>query len=128
MTDNINEPCPRSMSTHSWQMGKPFSYTCYYCGVQMSKRSEPTEDDVGQFAAQFSQENHMVNMRQRSGSVDSTDPLVGFLYILIRDHVPLGVIEEIMLAHVEYDQSDNQFTNGWLANYCKDLANRLKDK
>lgn len=69
---------------------------------------------------------HMARMRERSGAVDSEDPLVSFLYILLRDHLPSGVIEGIMLEHVQYGQSDSHFTNGWLANYCKDLAERLR--
>lgn len=70
---------------------------------------------------------HMKDMRARSGNVDSTDPLVSFLYILMRDHLPIADVESIMINHVEYGMSDTQFTNGWLANYCKDIAARLKN-
>lgn len=73
-----------------------------------------------------SRNNHMRDMRERSGVIDSTDPLVSFLYILMRDHLATGIIEEIMLNHVEHGQSESHFTNGWLANYCKDIAARLK--
>lgn len=66
----------------------------------------------------------MKSLRERSGKIDSTDPLVSFLYILMRDHILVGEVEEIMLHHVDYGNS--QFTNGWLAQYCIDVANRLK--
>lgn len=69
-------------------------------------------------------EIHMNALRERSGSVDSSDPLVSLLYILIRDHLPLGVVEEVMMRHC--GPGDSRFTNGWLATYCKDLAKRLR--
>lgn len=68
----------------------------------------------------------MKELRERSGSVDSNDPLVSFLYILMRDHLPLGKVEEIVMNHAQYGQEDSYFTNGWLANYCKDIAERLR--
>lgn len=68
--------------------------------------------------------SYMAEMRLRSGSVNSDDPLVDFLYILLRDHLPAGTVEEIMLNHVNKEES--QYTNGWLANYALDIATRLK--
>jgi len=69
---------------------------------------------------------YMEEIRERSGEVNSEDPLVSFLYILMRDHLPTGVVEGIMKDHVP-DQVV-KFTNGWLANYAKDIAERLKEK
>lgn len=66
-------------------------------------------------------------LRSRSGFVDSTDPLVSFLYILMRDHVPAGVVEEITRNHCEKDLSDANFCNGFIANYAKDVARRLQN-
>ena len=66
-------------------------------------------------------------MRVRSGSIDSRDPLVAFLYTLSRDYVTPGVVEEIMLRHVEIpDVEENQYTNGWLASWAADVASRLR--
>ncbi len=62
-------------------------------------------------------------MRERSGEVDSNDPLVAFLYVLMRDHLTPGNVEQIMLGHVTGNES--QFTNGWLATYAADVAARL---
>lgn len=63
-------------------------------------------------------------MRERSGMVSSDDSLVSLLYELMRDYVPPGTIEGIM-ASCKTD-TETVFTNGWLANYAKDLANRLR--
>jgi hypothetical protein len=49
--------------------------------------------------------------------------LVSFLYELMRDHVPPGVIEEIMRKTM--GPSAVVYTNGWLAKYAEDVANRL---
>lgn len=65
-------------------------------------------------------------LRERSGSVDSSDPLVSFLYILLRDHVPAGVVEGIMQGHVEVPEKDTEFCNGFIARYAKDVAARLR--
>lgn len=64
-------------------------------------------------------------MRQRSGSIKINNRLISFLYELMRDHLPPGVIEEIVQA--SEDDPDVLYTNGWLAKYAEDLANRLKD-
>lgn len=69
----------------------------------------------------------MKELAARSGNVASKDSLVSFLYILMRDHLPIGTIEAIMLQHIQYGQHDSQFTNGWLANYAKDIADRLNE-
>lgn len=62
-------------------------------------------------------------LRERSGSVDINSKLVSFLYQLMRDHLSAGVIEEIVR---ESEDPDVAYTNGWLAKYAEDLANRLK--
>ena len=65
-------------------------------------------------------------LRYRSGSVNSTEPLVSFLYILMRDHLPAGVVERIYQEHVAGTFSNSKFTNGYLASYAKDLAERIR--
>lgn len=62
-------------------------------------------------------------LRLRSGSIGINDKLVSFLYELMRDHLPSGVVEKIVRAS---EDPDVQYTNGWLAKYAEDLANRLK--
>jgi len=40
--------------------------------------------------------NRISSLRERSGQVESDDPLVSFLYQLMRDHLAPGVVEELM--------------------------------
>jgi hypothetical protein len=66
-------------------------------------------------------------LRQRSGAVNNTNPLVAFLYDLMRDHVQPGVVEELVRDVTQHDH-DAQYCNGWLARYAEDLAKRLLDE
>lgn len=65
-------------------------------------------------------------LRERSGAVDDQDALVGFLYVLMRDHLTPGDVEELVRRNSTLRPSI-QFTNGWLAQYAQDLATRLRD-
>lgn len=67
--------------------------------------------------------NHNAELRERSGKIDINSKLVSFLYELIRDHMPLGEVETLVRNSQE---PDCYYTNGWLAKYAEDLANRLK--
>jgi hypothetical protein len=74
---------------------------------------------------------NVARMRKKSGSVNDDRLLVGFLYMLMRDQIAPGRIEGILLelsnSH-DYDKSEVrtfQFTNGWLAKYARDVADRL---
>ena len=58
-------------------------------------------------------------MRLESGSVNSDDIMVSFMYILMRDHLPPGIIENIIVNHCF--TKETEFTNGWLAQYAKIL-------
>lgn len=64
-------------------------------------------------------------LRERSGSVNSKDPLVSFIYHLLRDHLPAGAVEGIMQEHLAGDMANAQFCNGYLAQYAKDISARL---
>jgi hypothetical protein len=66
----------------------------------------------------------MKELRERSGNYHTNSPLVSFLYELMRDHLTPGVVEKIVLDS-RRDQSPWFLTNGWLAQYAEDLANRL---
>lgn len=63
-------------------------------------------------------------MRERSGSMNSSDPLVIFLYLLMRDHVCPCDVEKIADDSVF---GNGEFTNGWLASHAQDLAQRLRE-
>jgi hypothetical protein len=62
------------------------------------------------------------SMRERSGKVQYNSRLVGFLYDLMRDHVPPGVVENLLDQQANPDIT---YTNGWLAQYANDIAQRL---
>lgn len=64
-------------------------------------------------------------LRERSGAVRINSKLVSFLYELIRDHLPAGEVERLVR---ESQEPNVLYTNGWLAKYAEDLANRLKDQ
>jgi hypothetical protein len=84
------------------------------------------EDGIGKSMIKI---DHTSRLRKASGQVVSTGPLVSFLYELMRDHVPPGVVEGIM-KQTETDEPNYEtiFTNGWLARYAEDVAARLRGK
>lgn len=65
-----------------------------------------------------------LRMRAASGRVDDDRPLVAFLYELVRDHVTTGTIEE-SIERCGRNTVGHQFTNGWLAQWAQDAADRL---
>lgn len=72
-------------------------------------------------------------MRKQSGELTTNSLLVTFLYILLRDEVPAGKIERIMLQLTNPHDYDNpervhqevSLTNGWIGKYAEDIAARL---
>lgn len=61
-------------------------------------------------------------MREASGNVTDSRPFVSLLYMLLRDgDVSPGRIEELSNPVVGV----TSYTNGWLAKYCQDVADRL---
>lgn len=68
-------------------------------------------------------------LREVSGRIryPSSDWLTGFLYVLLRDVSPPGEVERIVRElELEGMDGDTTYTNGWLAQYAKDLADRLR--
>ena len=64
-------------------------------------------------------------LRERSGAVTDDRALVSFLYELMRDHVTPGDVESLVRTVESEDGPECLFSNGWLAQYAKDLADRL---
>jgi len=67
---------------------------------------------------------HMTELARRSGDVHTDDALVCFLYLLMRDHLPGGVVEQLAMDACK--AADAKYTNGWVAKYAIDLADRLR--
>ena len=72
--------------------------------------------------------DHSISMRSRSGNINGSGRLIAFLYELIRDHVTPGVIEKLMIGLEGGSDTTYEYSNGWLATYCMDVAARLHDQ
>ena len=66
-------------------------------------------------------------MRNASGNVQDSRMLVAFLYALARDEVPIGKLEGLIddLRRASRRIDAVTYTNGWLAQWAKDAADRL---
>jgi hypothetical protein len=64
-------------------------------------------------------------MHKRSGHVHEVDPLVALLYDLLRDHIQPGDLEPLVREACLYGSVSKCYSNGWLAQYAKDIALRL---
>jgi len=54
------------------------------------------------------------------------EALKTFLYVLMRDHLPVGVVEQIVTAHVEPGLPNlRQYSNSHLAANAQELADRI---
>jgi hypothetical protein len=66
-----------------------------------------------------------LEMRKASGRVNIDSALVTFIYLLTRDHLPAGDVEELVRKASASDQP-NMYTNGWLATLAEYQADRLR--
>lgn len=62
-----------------------------------------------------------------SGEFTDNDLVVSLLYRLMRDEVTPGAVEEIVLQITDAHKPGEQikYTNGWLAQYAKNIVERL---
>lgn len=61
---------------------------------------------------------------EKSGKITSSDPLVSFLYVVMRNGCPTGVVEQAMM---EMSDEEIQYTNGYLAEYSKYIASKMRN-
>lgn len=55
--------------------------------------------------------------------------LASFLYVLMRDHLPIGIVESLVQDHAEKcDGKVPMFSNQHLAAYAYELAGRIADE
>lgn len=78
---------------------------------------------IGQSYEDVVKDPYMRAERVASGQVDDDRFLVAFLYLLARDHLPVGVIEQAIIDAT--GNRPSQFTNGWLAEWAKSRAEVL---
>ena len=64
----------------------------------------------------------------RSGNRGSRCKITAFLYELMRDEVPPGVVERIVRNSQLNPGDEWQFCNGYLVQYAEDLADRLRPR
>ena len=64
-------------------------------------------------------------VREASGQVTLRDAFASFLYVVMRDGCPTGVVEE---ALSQTTKKPVLYSNGWLARYCENVSERLRDK
>lgn len=57
--------------------------------------------------------------------MSSTDRLVAFLYVLMRDDVVPGRVEEILIQHIEVSSTAACYSNTHLEAMAKEIAVRL---
>ncbi len=62
-------------------------------------------------------------LKEASGTVTSDDPMVGFVYDLLRDYVRPGDMERAVENNLY--KGTCTFSNGWLANYAKNIVKTL---
>lgn len=65
-------------------------------------------------------------LRTASGTFTSDDPLVGFLYDLMRDNVTPGQVQSLITRIKGQPTKNAVFSNGWLAQYAEYLAEQLR--
>lgn len=61
-----------------------------------------------------------------SGRFASSDPLVAFLYDLMKLHLPTGTVAQLVYDAVETRGKACEYTNGWLAQYAAHLSAALR--
>jgi hypothetical protein len=73
-------------------------------------------------------QKHVIPLRNASGNRESRDPLVLFLYLLMRDKLPTGEVEQLVINTVDAIPKDGiLFTNGFLVDYATSITKRLQD-
>lgn len=67
-------------------------------------------------------------LREISGHISYSDPLTDFLYLLMRNELAAGKVEEMVREAINTaGKQECIYTNGWLAQYAHNLAELLKN-
>lgn len=78
-------------------------------------------DDEEKFGDKYRDSNS--KLQSASGVHVSNDPLTSFLYELMRDHLPIGVVHRLV---ADSPKVATVYTNGWLARYAGYLSSLLR--
>jgi len=63
---------------------------------------------------------------EASGEVSFSDPLTIFLYLLMRNELAVGKVEELVREAIGSPE-ERTFANGWLVHYADNLATEIKE-
>lgn len=67
-----------------------------------------------------------LELAEVSGPVSDPTPLTSFLYVLMKDHLPVGVVDQIVNSNEDAGfEYKPFFINGYLAKHAQYLAERL---
>lgn len=69
--------------------------------------------------------NNVIPFKKDEG-FKTNDPLVSFLYILLRDNLPAGEVEKLTIDAEKYPEA--VLSNRYLAEYATSIASRLQRK
>lgn len=72
--------------------------------------------------AKTENETHTQKIRNDSGNVIIKSRLIEFIYVILRDHLPAADVESTIL---DTTGDDVLYSNGWLARYAENAAQRL---
>lgn len=67
----------------------------------------------------------MTDVQEASGGAVDSRPSVHFFYLLLRDHVPSGVLQEVLEKVQVTPTRVVKFKNGWIAREAQYLADTL---
>ena len=68
---------------------------------------------------------HAADVMDKLPHKDSSDPLVGFFYLLLRDQLSAGVVMELVISATE-GSKECTFTNGHLVEFAEFCVEQLR--
>lgn len=71
-------------------------------------------------------EERRSQLREKTGTISTTNPIDVFIYILLKDYLPSEKVEEIFFKVANSSQGTVVFNNGWLGKYAIDLREQLE--
>lgn len=101
---------------------------CPKCGgftvPRIKHENNALQQEINELKAKLQQVLPMGNDKLRfvSGERSYEGKLLGFLYLLMRDHLPMGVVEKLVR---DSQDEESIYTNGYLADYAKYLKEQL---
>jgi len=131
MSGKISEPPEECVNcqiapdeTSFWWWKEERAWKCCNCDYEIREDEEPeTKWDLDQNDTQFVAA-YMADMRKRTGSVTDNNIFVSFFYLLLRDHIHPGDLEQLRMDVLK-DTGETIYTNGYLARYAQDIVNSL---